>query len=106
MKKKKTSQRLLAPIPPGEVLLEEFVKPLGVSQNKLARGLAVPVTRVHDLIHARRAITPDTALRLSQYFNTTPEFWLNLQVRYDLEKVRRKSGATIAKTVHPLFQAT
>jgi antitoxin HigA-1 len=72
------------PIPPGEILLEELMHPLGISQNQLARDLDVPVTRIGDIIHARRGITTDTALRLSIYFGTTPEFWVNLQSQYNL----------------------
>lgn len=93
---------LLEPIKPGEILLEEFLKPLGVSQNKLARDIDVPVVRVNDIIHGRRGITADTALRLSAYFGTTPEFWINLQSRYDLKLARRKHGDAIAKAVRPL----
>ena len=102
MKKSKQKKTLLAPIPPGEILLEEFMVPLGISQNSLARELDVPVTRIHDIIHARRTLTSDTALRLGSYFNTSAEFWLNLQTRYDLEITRRKIGKIIEKTIHPL----
>ena len=84
--------RKLDPIPPGEILLEEFMRPLGISQNKLARDLDVPVARINDIIHARRGISADTALRLSVYFQTTAEFWLNLQSRYDLKVATRTRG--------------
>ena len=86
-------------ITPGEVLLEEFMKPLGVSQNKLARDLDVPMDRINKIVHGRRAITADTALRLAQYFNTTPEFWLNLQTRYELKKARRELGEAIERDI-------
>jgi addiction module HigA family antidote len=91
----------LHPISPGEILLEEFMRPHGVSQNKLARGLDVPVARINDIIHGRRGITADTALRLAAYFGTTPEFWLNLQTRYDLKIASRTTGKTISKVVRP-----
>lgn len=76
-------------IPPGEILWIEFMELLGISQNQLARDLDIPPNRIHDIIHGKRGITADTALRLSKYFNTTPEFWLNLQMDYDLRKLRR-----------------
>ena len=91
----------LAPIPPGEILLEEFMRPLGLSQNKLARDLDVPVARINDIIHAKRGISADTALRLAAYFSTSAEFWLNLQTRYDLKVVNRQSGDKIRKAVRP-----
>jgi addiction module HigA family antidote len=75
----------LPPVPPGEILLEEYLKPLRISQNKLGRDLNVPAQRINDIVRGQRAITVDTALRLSRYFRTTPQFWLNLQARYDLE---------------------
>jgi addiction module HigA family antidote len=75
----------LAPVHPGEILLEEFLKPLKISQNRLGRDLGVPAQRINEIIRGRRAITVDTALRLAKYFGTTPQFWLNLQAHYDLE---------------------
>jgi addiction module HigA family antidote len=78
----------LPPVHPGEVLLEEFLQPLGISQNRLARDLGVPAQRINDLIRKNRAVTVDTALRLARYFHTTPQFWLNLQMHYDLERAR------------------
>ncbi len=74
----------LAPIHPGEILFEEFMKPLGVTQNALGIAAGVPVTRIHEIVHGRRAITPDTALRLGRFLGTGPEVWLNLQQEYDL----------------------
>ena len=92
---------LLDPITPGEILLEEFLEPMEISQNKLARDLDVPVTRINDLIHGKRGITVDTALRLGAYFGTTPEFWLNLQTRYDLKVAQRTLWPAISKTIRP-----
>ncbi len=77
--------RKIPPIHPGEVLLEEFLKPLGISQNRLARDLATPVVRVNEIVRGKRTVTVDSALRLAKYFQTTPQFWLNLQAHYDLE---------------------
>src|SRR5260370_29589635 len=82
-------ENLMPPVHPGEVLLEDFMKPLGLSVNKLALDLHVPATRIGEIVHQRRRVTADTALRLARYFNTNPEFWLNLQNFYDLELTRR-----------------
>jgi addiction module HigA family antidote len=79
-----TSQKL-PPVHPGEILLEEYLKPLGISQNKLGRDLNVPPQRINEIVRGQRAITVDTALRLARYFHTSPQFWLNLQSHYDLE---------------------
>ncbi|MEW5774344.1 MAG: HigA family addiction module antitoxin [Thermodesulfobacteriota bacterium] len=76
----------LDPIHPGEILLEEFMKPLGLSRNRLGIDLGIPPQRVGEILRGRRAVTVDTALRLAKYFNTTPEFWLNIQMRYDLDR--------------------
>jgi addiction module HigA family antidote len=76
----------LANIHPGEILLEEFLKPLGVSQNKLARDIKVPPRRVNEIVLGKRAVTPDTALRLARYFGTSEKFWLGLQMDFDLER--------------------
>ncbi len=94
--------RKLAPISPGEILSEEFIKPLGLSQNKLARDLDVPVGRINDIINNRRGITTDTALRFGIYFGTTPEFWLNLQSRFDLKVAQKTILPKIEKGVRPL----
>lgn len=93
--------KVLSPIPPGEILLEEFMRPLGISQNKLARDLDVPVARINDIIHAGRGISVDTALRLATYFETSAEFWLNLQTRYDLKLVGTKIGEKVKRAVRP-----
>jgi addiction module HigA family antidote len=79
-----TSKRL-APIHPGEILLEEFLKPMGLSQYRLAKDISVPARRINEIVHGQRSISADTALRLSRYFGLSERFWLNLQSRYDLE---------------------
>jgi addiction module HigA family antidote len=91
----------LSPIPPGEILLEEFMAPLELSQNKLARDLDVPVGRINDILKARRTITTDTALRLGIYFGTSPEFWLNLQIRYDLKLAKKTLLPKIERGIRP-----
>ncbi|MBI1954993.1 MAG: HigA family addiction module antidote protein [Acidobacteria bacterium] len=93
---------LLPPVHPGEILREDFMKPLGLTINRLALELRVPATRIGEIVHERRRISADTALRLARYFNTNPEFWLNLQNFYDLE-VSRRSGAVsvIEREVRP-----
>lgn len=99
-------RKKLEPILPGEILEKEFMEPLGISQNKLARDLDVPVTRISDIVHGRRGITTDSALRLAVYLGTTPEFWLNLQTRYDLKISRRKLLPAIEKNVRPLQEVS
>ena len=94
--------RKLAPISPGEILSEEYMKPLGLSQNKVARDLDVPVGRINDIIRNKRGITTDTALRLGIYFGTTAEFWLNLQNRFDLKVAQKTLLPQIEKGVRPL----
>jgi len=84
---------------PGEVLLEEFLKPMGISQNKLARDINVPPNRISQIIRGKREITADTALRLGKYFRIEPEFWLNLQIRYNMKVARNKVGNKIDKEV-------
>ena len=81
--------KLLTPIPPGEILFEEFMQPLGISMNALARDLDVPPNRISDIVNAKRAITADTALRLGKYFNVSPELWLGLQSDYDIRVAKR-----------------
>ena len=93
--------RKLKRITPGEILLMEFLKPLGISQSRLARDLSVPVRRVNDIVQGKRAITPDTALRLAVYFNMTPEFWMNLQSHYDLKVAKRNLLPKIARSIRP-----
>jgi antitoxin HigA-1 len=84
---------------PGEMLREEFLVPLGMSQNALAMKIRVPATRIGDILHGRRGITPDTALRLSRFFGNSPEFWLNLQQMHDLSKARMELGEAIEREV-------
>jgi len=96
------TRRKLDPILPGEILWKKFMEPLNISQNRLARDIGVPVTRISDIVHGRRGISADSALRLAVYFGTTPEFWLNLQTRYDLKVSRRDLLPTIEKCVQPL----
>ena len=92
----------LYPISPGEILLEEFMSPLGLSQNQLARDLGVNPARVHEIVRGRRGISAETALRLATYFRTSPEFWLNLQTRYDLKVAENSHGTAIKKSVRPI----
>jgi len=84
---------------PGEMLNEEFLKPMGISQNALAMKIRVPATRIGDIVHGRRGITPDTALRLARFFGNSPEFWLNLQQMHDLSQARLEHGKTIEREV-------
>ena len=79
------AEQRLPPIHPGEVLLEEFLKPMGISQYRIAKGISVPARRINEIVHRKRAITPDTALRLSRYLGLSERFWINLQARHDLE---------------------
>jgi len=90
-----------APAHPGEVLREDFLRPLGMSQYALARALAVPQIRISEIVNGKRAITPDTALRLARYFGTSPEFWTGMQATHDLELARDRVGADIAAKVRP-----
>ncbi len=94
--------KTLNPIPPGEVLLEEFMKPFGVSQNKLARDIDVSIARINEVVHNKRGITADTAVRLGAYFGTTAEFWINLQSRHDLKMARAMLGPNLEETIRPL----
>lgn len=90
-----------APTHPGAVLREDFLKPLGMSQYALAKAIDVPQIRISEIVNGKRAITPDTALRLARYFGTSPEFWIGMQATYDLEMVRDQVGAEIEAKVHP-----
>ncbi|HMO18165.1 MAG TPA: HigA family addiction module antitoxin [Oligoflexia bacterium] len=91
-------------IHPGEILLEEFMIPFGITQNKLARDIDVPVGRISEIVNNKRAITVDTALRLAVYFQTSAEFWLSLQTRYDLKKGKKEILGKIEKDVRPLVR--
>jgi addiction module HigA family antidote len=92
--------RKLAPLHPGEILLEEFLKPMAVSQYRLAKDISVPPRRINEIVHGLRAITPDTALRLSRYFGLSERFWINLQTRYDLEIEKDRLQDRLDKEVH------
>lgn len=94
----------IAPIHPGEVLLEEFLEPFGVTQHRLAVSIDVPPRRINEIVHGKRRITADTALRLSRFFGTTDRFWVNLQSRYDLELEKDHLGAALDR-IHPLQSA-
>ena len=96
-----STQKLKFPHP-GEIIRSEFLEPLGITQYRLAIDLHIPHSRVTTIIHGRRSITPDTALRLSRYFGTSAEFWIGLQNEYDLRKTRAESGAAIAAQIQPL----
>ena len=94
------NQEKLAPIHPGEVLLEEFLKPMGLSQNQLALAIRVPARRINEIVQGKRRVTPDTALRLARFFDTTPQFWLGLQMDYDLDVATDKMGNVIERDVN------
>jgi addiction module HigA family antidote len=89
----------LTPIHPGEILLEEYLRPLELSQYRLAQDISVPARRINEIVHGTRAITADTALRLARYFGTSDRFWLNLQARYDLEVERDRLGRRLEEEV-------
>jgi addiction module HigA family antidote len=91
--------RKLKPIHPGEILFEEFLKPLKVSQYRLAKEISVPPRRINEIVHGKRAISADTALRLARYFGTSERFWLNLQTRYDLEIEKDRLGHSLVREV-------
>lgn len=95
----------MRPIHPGEILREEFLIPLGMSANALAIELHVPAPRINDIVRERRAITPDTALRLARYFGTTAQFWLNLQSAFDLKQAESEVGRQIESEVRPIQRA-
>lgn len=91
----------LPPVHPGEILRHDVMAPLGLSANALAQALRVPVTRISEIIHGRRGISADTALRLSRYLGTTAQFWVNLQASHDLKRAERERGSEIAREVRP-----
>lgn len=96
-----TATDKIPPIHPGEVLMEDFIEGFGITQNKLAVSIAVPPRQINEIVHGKRGITADTALRLSKYFGTSAEFWMNLQSRYELECAEDLAGEQIA-TITPL----
>ena len=98
------AKKIMDPIHPGEILMEEFLEPLGVSQYRLAKDISVPPRRINEIVHGKRSITADTALRLARFFGTTERFWLNLQVRYDLEVEKDRLEDVLDRDV-TVFQA-
>ena len=92
----------LPPIHPGEILKEEFLEPMGISQYRLAKDISVSPRRINEIVHGKRAITADTALRLGRFFNMSPQFWLNLQTRYDLEVTEDQLENRLENEVHAL----
>ena len=92
----------LAPVHPGEILLEEFLVPMGISQYRLAKDILVPPRRINEIVHGTRAVSADTALRLARYFGTSERFWLNLQAQYDLDVESDRIGQRIEKEIRPL----
>ena len=93
--------RDMTPIAPGEVLLEDFLKPMGISQYRLAKSIKVPASRIHDVVHGQRPITAELALRLARFFGTDAQSWVNLQAHYDLERAEIELGRRVAKEVTP-----
>lgn len=89
----------MPPIHPGEILLEEFLKPLGISQYRLAKDIRVPPRRINEIVHGTRSVTADTALRLARYFGTSANFWMNLQTRYDLELQKDRLGSQLERAL-------
>src|SRR5450432_3402509 len=96
---------IMPPVHPGEILLTDFLEPLGVSQYQLAKAVDVPARRINEIVHGQRRISADTALRLSRYFGTSERFWMNLQARYDLEIEKDKLGAAL-DDIRPLSAAS
>ena len=90
----------LKPIHPGEVLYEEFLKPMGISQYRLAKDICVSARRINEIVHGARSVSANTALRLAKYFGTSPQFWLNLQAHYDIEVEKDKIGKMLDKEIH------
>ncbi len=96
----------LPPIHPGEILLEEFLRPMGISQYRLAKSISVPPRRINEVVHGNRAVTADTALRLSRFFGTSERFWMNLQTRYELEREKDRLGDRLEDEVIELAHAS
>lgn len=100
----------ITPVHPGEILKEEFLDPMALSQYRLAKDISVPPRRINEIVHGKRAVTADTALRLGRFFGMSPQFWINLQTHYDLEIEKDKLGALLEKQVkiynNPLFKAS
>lgn len=98
------SQHKLPAVHPGEILLEEFLKPMSLSQNKLAMAIRVPAPRINEIVHGKRSISADTALRLGKFFDMSPQFWMNLQTQYDLAVTQDDTSDKIDKEVQPLAE--
>ena len=98
-------KKVLAPVHPGEVLLEDFLQPMGLSQYRLAKGISVPPRRINEIVQCKRGVTADTALRLGRFFGVSERFWLNLQNRYDLEKEKDRLGDALTREVEVLAEA-
>lgn len=96
------AKKKLNPIHPGEILLEEFLTPMEISQYRLAKDIHVPPRRINEIVHGKRAITADTALRLARYFGTSAEFWTNLQSAYDLDVARQEIGGKLEREIEPV----
>ena len=97
--------KLYSPIHPGEILVEEFIEPFGITQHRLSVAIGVPPRRINEIVHGKRAITADTALRLGKYFGLDPQFWLNLQSRYEIELAQDRAADQIA-AIQPLVAAS
>jgi addiction module HigA family antidote len=98
-------RKRLAPVHPGEILAEDFLKPLALTEYRLAKGLRVPARRINEIVHGKRAVTADTALRLARFFRNSPRFWLNLQSSYDLEVEADRLGTKLVRDVEVLKRA-
>jgi len=101
----KKTKRSMPPVHPGEILIEDFLKPMGITQYRLAKSIGVPQRRIGEIVAGKRSITADTALRLARFFGTDAQSWMNLQAHYDLEVANNKLGEKIMKDVHP-FEIT
>ena len=95
----------MPPVHPGEILMEEFLTPMGISQYRLSRDISVPPRRINEIVHGTRSVTADTALRLGRYFGVSPQFWLNLQSHFDLEKEQDRLGSRLEQEVHAVAMA-
>jgi addiction module HigA family antidote len=95
----------MRPVHPGEILMEEFLTPMGISQYRLAHDISVPPRRINEIVHGTRSVTADTALRLGRYFGVSPQFWLNLQAHFDLEQMQDRLGKRLEQEVHAFAMA-
>lgn len=98
-------KKKMPPIHPGEILAEDFLVPLGITQYRLAKDISVPARRINEIVHGQRSVTADTALRFGRYFNMSPQFWLNLQAHYDLDEAEDRIGSRLDEEVHALAVA-